>query len=290
MNLAKPSIRNSQDRGIHERCAGMRCRLLFALIPVCLSTLVAADAPPELTGEVVGVHDGDTLTIRVGEKEKLTIRLDGIDAPELAQPYGKQAKHALSSVVIAKEVRVETHGTDKYGRTIGTVWLAKGKQEYSVNHQLVAKGWAWRYVKYSKSRALAEVEAAAKKAHLGLWTGADPVSPWDWRAAEKKRKDDAKAEADAAKADLDAAVAARKAKRELDAPAQAEIATKLDSQTERTPRPEESESVTERPAEKFWLNTKTGKRHNSGCRWYGDTKNGKFCGPDEGVACKVCGG
>ena len=70
-----------------------------------------------LTGPVVGVHDGDTLTLRV-ERQPVKARRAGIDALELAQPYGQKAKQALSALAFGKEARVESAGPDKYGRTL----------------------------------------------------------------------------------------------------------------------------------------------------------------------------
>jgi hypothetical protein len=72
-----------------------------------------------LTGRVVGVQDGDTLTLLVG-RQPVKVRLAGIDAPELAQPYGQKAKQALSDRAYGKEARVESAGPDRYGRTLGT--------------------------------------------------------------------------------------------------------------------------------------------------------------------------
>src|SRR5437899_1550933 len=119
----------------------------------------AADSTAELKGKVVGVHDGDTITVLVGKKQ-VKVRLAAIDAPESGQDYGKKAKQALSAKVFDKVVRVQTGGTDRYGRTLGTVWRGDGKPERSVNHEMVAEGWAWHYKRYSKSEELADAEAA----------------------------------------------------------------------------------------------------------------------------------
>ena len=83
--------------------------------------LAPTDAPAAtLTGKVVGVTDGDTLTLLV-DKTQYKIRLSRIDAPESRQAFGTRAKQALSGKVFGKTVRVLSEGQDKYGRTLGTV-------------------------------------------------------------------------------------------------------------------------------------------------------------------------
>ena len=152
------------------------------LIQVALLLSVAAN-PETLTGKVVGVSDGDTLTLLV-EKTQYKIRLAGIDAPEKGQAFGNKAKQALSDKVFGKQVQVRTQGQDQYGRTIGVVWLGKR----NVNAEMVREGWAWHYKKYDKSKELADAEVEARKSKRGLWADAKPTPPWDWRAAERANK------------------------------------------------------------------------------------------------------
>lgn len=212
--------------------------------------------PDELTGKVVGVHDGDTLTLLVDGRRQYKVRLDGIDAPEIGQDFGTQSKKALSSKVFGKVVRVTTHGRDKYGRVIGTIWL----DDESINELMVAEGWAWHYVKYSDSETLAGAEREARAERSGLWAGKDPVAPWDWRNVKR------------------AAAAAPKSK---SAPKENRVAR---------PPPRASDEPPAEPGAKFWLNTSSNVRHNASCRYFGKTKRGRYCGPDEGKACGICGG
>ncbi len=72
------------------------------------------------------------------------MRLAGIDAPELKQPYGQQAKQALSALAFGQEVKVDGSGPDKYGRTLGTVWVGT----VNVNAEWVKQGAAWVYRAY----------------------------------------------------------------------------------------------------------------------------------------------
>lgn len=146
-----------------------------------LVLLLAVSANP-LTGKVVAVADGDTLTLLV-ERTQVKIRLAGIDAPEKGQAFGSKSKDALADKVFGKEVHVETQGQDKYGRTLGTVFV-RGR---NINLEMVEGGWAWQYRKYDTSRTLAEAEAKAHKAKLGLWADPHAIPPWEWRAAGRDK-------------------------------------------------------------------------------------------------------
>ena len=154
-------------------------RLLMFLLLIVAGLPVSAET---LTGQVVGVHDGDTLTLRVAGNQSAKVRLAGIDAPELKQPYGQQAKQALSALAFGKAARVESPGPDKYGRTLGTVFVGA----VNVNAELVKRGAAWVYRAYPFPPELEVLEAQAQAAKRGLW--ALPVGqrcpPWDWRHKE----------------------------------------------------------------------------------------------------------
>jgi micrococcal nuclease len=161
------------------------------ILPLLLALLLApADAPDvTLTGKVVGVTDGDTLTLLV-EKTQYKIRLSGIDAPESRQPFGSRAKQSLSGKVFGKTVRVLSEGQDKYGRTLGTVEV-DGR---NVNVEMVKEGFAWHYKQYSKSKTLAAAEVEARKAKAGLWADPNPIPPWEWRHKEKENRQGAAAD------------------------------------------------------------------------------------------------
>ena len=110
------------------------------------------------------------------------MRLAGIDAPELKQPYGQQAKQALSALAFGKEARVESPGPDKYGRTLGTVWVGT----VNVNAALVEQGAAWVYRQYPHPPELETLEAQAQAAKRGLWAlqPDQRCPPWNWRHKE----------------------------------------------------------------------------------------------------------
>jgi micrococcal nuclease len=130
-----------------------------------------------ITGQIVGVHDGDSCTLLTEAKEQYKIRLDGIDAPELGQPQGRQGKATLSDLVMSRQVTVQDKGKDRYGRTLGVV-MVNGQ---NVNLEMVRLGYAWHYLKYSKDNALAKAEKEARAGKRGLWADRVPVPPWDWR-------------------------------------------------------------------------------------------------------------
>lgn len=133
-------------------------------------------ASPELSGKVIGISDGDTLTVLV-DKKPVKIRLDGIDAPESRQAFGTKARTKLSELAFGKIVRVEAKDKDDYGRTIGIVF-ADG---VNVNAEMVKAGLAWHYKRYSMDSELDRLEREARQAKRGLWADKSPVEPWKYR-------------------------------------------------------------------------------------------------------------
>ena len=120
--------------------------------------------------------------LRDGKPEK--IRLVGIDCPETGQAFGTKAKQFTADVCTGKEATIEWSKREAYGRILGTVMVG----QVNVNHELVKAGLAWQFTRYDKTKELAELEAAARKAKIGLWSEPAPVAPWDWRQAEAVRK------------------------------------------------------------------------------------------------------
>lgn len=147
-------------------------------ILLCSSHAFSAD----YSGPVVSVLDGDTIEVLRNQHPE-RIRLSGIDCPEKGQSYGKRAKQVTSELVFGKDVTIETHGKDKYSRTLADVFLPDGT---NVNHTLVKDGWCWWYRKYAlENTALEQLEKDAREARKGLWAEPQPVPPWEWR---KRRK------------------------------------------------------------------------------------------------------
>lgn len=148
-------------------------KLLLTTLALALSFSAWAD----LTGKVVGVSDGDTITVLDAQKIQHKVRLAEIDAPEKAQAFGNKSKQALSTLVFGKSVTVVEQGHDKYKRTIGRVYQGN----VDVNAEQVKQGMAWVYRKYSKDKTLLPLEAEAKAQRLGLWADSNPIPPWEWR-------------------------------------------------------------------------------------------------------------
>ena len=135
-----------------------------------------------LSGKVVGVTDGDTVTVLSG-RAQVKVRLWGIDCPEGGQPYGKAAKRHASDLCFGRVVEVRTKNVDQYGRVVGEVLLPGGR---SVNREMVRAGFAWWYSDYAKKDLeLAALEREAKAARRGLWADPNPVPPWVWRRARR---------------------------------------------------------------------------------------------------------
>ena len=150
--------------------------------------LVGIPAPASvLEGKVVGIQDGDTLTLLDAGERSFRIRLLGIDAPEKNQAFGKVAKQVLSDRVFGRQVQVMTRGVDRYGRTLGKVLF----QGQDVNLEMLEEGLVWFYEHYAGTQfpgdaaRYAAAQAAARKARKGLWAYPDPVEPWAWRKARR---------------------------------------------------------------------------------------------------------
>lgn len=136
-----------------------------------------------LQGKVVGISDGDTITVLDSSKAQHKIRLAGIDAPEESQAFGERSKQHLSDLVFGKAVTVDWNKTDKYGRTIGKV-IVNGQD---ANLSQVREGLAWHYKQYEKEQSIpdrgsyAQAEIDARTRKIGLWYDAVPISPWNFR-------------------------------------------------------------------------------------------------------------
>lgn len=157
----------------------------FNVITIVVITISLTFALPgfSFTGQCVGVTDGDTITVmHDGRGEK--IRLYGIDTPERGQDFGRVAKRFLSDLAFRKIVEVEPEDTDRYGRTVGLV-LVDG---LNVNREIVKAGLAWVYRKYCIKPFCVEwleLEDAARKAGIGLWSHKSPIPPWEYRRRKR---------------------------------------------------------------------------------------------------------
>lgn len=176
------SLCHACKRGYPQTSKTLRVLSLLLLVSLgaCSSASTAATT---LSGKVVGVADGDTITVLDGGRQQHKVRLAGIDAPEKKQPFGNRSKQHLSDLVFGKAVSLECGKVDRYRRDICVVLVA-GRD---VNLAQVEAGMAWWYRKYAKEQTAqqrADYEAAelrARTSKAGLWADTDPVPPWDWR-------------------------------------------------------------------------------------------------------------
>ena len=151
--------------------------LIFVLF---LSNIVNAKT---IEGLVVGVADGDTITLLDQQKNTYKIRLQGIDAPEKKQAFGEKSKQSLHDLVHGKQVHVEYDKEDKYGRTVGKVTLG----DLDVCLQQLVLGMAWHYKKYQNEQSAndravySDTELKSKSLRLGLWADDTPMPPWEFR-------------------------------------------------------------------------------------------------------------
>lgn len=163
---------------------GLDMRIWFKALPAWLLAAWASLAlAGTYTGKVVGVADGDTVTVLDQAGVQHRVRLAGIDAPEKRQPFGAASKQSLAKLVFQKSVVVETHKTDRYRREVGKV-LVNGED---ANLAQVRAGLAWHYKQYSNEQsaddrqAYARAEAQARESRFGLWANPEQIPPWEFR-------------------------------------------------------------------------------------------------------------
>ncbi|MEI6239393.1 MAG: thermonuclease family protein [Planctomycetia bacterium] len=159
--------------------------MLSAMVLATVGGLAGAASPePPVTWRVVGVSDGDTLTALDENNTKHKVRLHGIDAPEIGQPFGTKSREALGRLTVRKTATLHLKGRDRYGRDLARVEV----DGHDVNLALVKDGLAWHYVRYDQSPELAAAEREAREAKRGVWADTESVPPWEWRATERDRK------------------------------------------------------------------------------------------------------
>lgn len=139
----------------------------------------------ELRGTVVAISDGDTLTVLDAFRRQHRVRLAAIDAPERHQAFGTRSRESLSAMAFRKDVVVDFHKADKYGRILGRVLVAG----QDVGLAQIRAGRAWHYLAYAKEQtplnriAYSEAESEARGLRLGLWSVPNPQPPWEFRHA-----------------------------------------------------------------------------------------------------------
>lgn len=188
-------------------------RGIFGMLLACAlcsiaSTAYGAVTTIEYDGVVTSVHDGDTITVLqkldkagTGPNEVVlyqshNCRAGNIDAPELTQPYGKEAQKLCSDLCLNKTVHVVAKlGLDTHGREITTITIPGTVSTGNIStppkelwREIVKGGYAFWYQQYSKDATFGVLQDQAARSGVGMWAGLksrDPskmvYQPWDWR-------------------------------------------------------------------------------------------------------------
>jgi len=155
----------------------------------CLSSFFAVAAwGHTIKGRIVGVHDGDSVTLLDSTNRQYKVRLGGIDAPEIGQAFGRASKDNLSRLALSREAIAECGKVDRYRREVYS--LTVGGTDAGLAQ--IEAGMAWYFRRYEREltadrrRLNAEAEDQARSRKKGLWSDKSPVAPWDWRAAKRR--------------------------------------------------------------------------------------------------------
>ncbi|EAV47249.1 nuclease (SNase-like) protein [Methylophilales bacterium HTCC2181] len=157
------------------------------IILLCLSVMFG-HAHADVKGRVIRVVDGDTIILQEMNGKIIKVRLLGIDAPELDQPFGYESSALLTSFVENKMVYVASNKKDRYQRLLGKVLM----KEKDINYQLIKNGYAWHFKRYSSNQKkndvllYADAEKEAQQFRRGLWKALSPKPPWEWRKKSVK--------------------------------------------------------------------------------------------------------
>ena len=173
--------------------------VLSVIIAKLLSPGESTHTVPPPAGTVGGLQrvkvehviDGDTVIVSDSWSE-IRIRLDAIDCPEDGQHWGNTATAGLIKLIGGRYVHIETHGVDRHGRTLATIylWHDHGSKWINVNERMVMLGHAWVMRKYyrhlpkTRQHQLDRLERWARSKRVGLWKTNDPIPPWQWRNQE----------------------------------------------------------------------------------------------------------
>lgn len=145
--------------------------LLFGVVAYCYAQ------SDNYLATCVRVIDGDTVDLADAEQKLHRVRIVGMDAPELAQPYGRTAKSALAELILHKEIQVLPEGVDKYNRELAQLRYDTSFGQLDVAETMISNGHAfsWGGVHYK-----AQEYAAAHR--LGVWSDARyQERPWLYR-------------------------------------------------------------------------------------------------------------
>ncbi len=146
------------------------CAVMFSLL------LTSAVFAASFNGTVVSVIDGNTIVVE-RDSRLVKVRFVGIGCPELGQEYGLQAKQYVTDLLMGKEVNIDKVTIDYDNRVVSKVTVG-GKD---VALEVASAGLAWYDSKFHQYPKIAAAVEQMKAKRAGLWSKANPVSPWAYR-------------------------------------------------------------------------------------------------------------
>ena len=152
----------------------MRRVLTAVVIALAMAEPLFADT---ITGKVVGVTDSDTIIVVDGAKVRRAVCFRGVDAPELPQPFGAEARLRLLRALFGQTVTVRVLDRDEHARIVGDVYFG----DRWMNLEMLADGYGWWVDQCNPPPELRQAQDAARAARCGLWRHASPVPPWAYR-------------------------------------------------------------------------------------------------------------
>ena len=166
--------------------------LLFVISLSSAGAATGADRPAgfRVQGAAVAFDDGDSFDLRVAGRGVFTVRLHAVDAPELAQPHGEQARQALIDATSGRTVHIDCYKRDARGRHVCRAW-AGGRD---LQLQLLCDGHVWHFTRYldeqtaAESSRYAQAAQQARSERRGLWAWSRPMPPWTCRAQLRQRE------------------------------------------------------------------------------------------------------
>jgi endonuclease YncB( thermonuclease family) len=169
---------------LSKRFSLMAHRICYhTVLCVAFSFLVSStlSADETMEAKVKRVIDGDSILVVDSNDMEFEAQLEGIDAPEMKQEFGKESLEALTKMLKDQKVKLTWKSKDTYDRLLAQVYL----EDKHINVEMLRSGMAWHFKRYNKSEELAKIESEAKQAKKGLWAKESPVAPWDYRKENK---------------------------------------------------------------------------------------------------------
>jgi micrococcal nuclease len=159
------------------------CPLILPVLGQSQEKAKGQETETTLQVTVKRVIDGDSILVQdpKDNNKEYEVQLEGLDAPELKQEFGKESSEALAKLIEKRELRISWKSKDNFERLLAQVYVG----DTHINSEMLKSGMAWHFKRYNKSEALAKLETEAKEAKKGLWKNSSPTAPWDYRKENK---------------------------------------------------------------------------------------------------------